>query len=176
MRSSLKKLTTGQERMTTIDNNVSRVQPAGFWRRIFAGLFDLLFLGTAAMVLLLEVTIVVSLAESYGWTAYDAPESELLLWLILGLVWFGVAAILVPALYYTLAEGAYGQTLGKAIFGIAVVADDGRPISYGRAFARLITLPYALVPAGIGLLWAALPPAKRAWHDYISATRVITAT
>jgi uncharacterized RDD family membrane protein YckC len=176
MRSSLKKLTTGQERMTTIDNNVSRVQPAGFWRRIFAGLFDLLFLGTAAMVLLLEVTIVVSLAESYGWTAHDAPESELLLRLILGLVWFGVAAILVPALYYTLAEGAYGQTLGKAIFGIAVVADDGRPISYGRAFARLVTLPYALVPAGIGLLWAALPPAKRAWHDYISATRVITAT
>jgi uncharacterized RDD family membrane protein YckC len=175
MRSSLKKLMTSQERMTTIDNNVSRVQPAGFWRRIFAGIFDLLFLGTAAMILLLEVTLVVSLAESYGWTAHDAPESELLLWLILGLVWFGVAAILVPVLYYTLAEGAYGQTLGKAIFGIAVVADDGQPISYGRAFARLITLPYALVPAGIGLLWAALPPAKRAWHDYISATRVITA-
>ena len=166
---------TSQESVTTIDNNVSRGQPAGFWRRIFAGLFDLLFLGTAAMILLLEVTMVLSLAESYGWTAYDTPESELLLWLILGLVWFSMAVIFVPVLYYTLAEGAYGQTLGKALFGIAVVAADGRPIGYGRAFARLITLPYALVPAGIGLLWAALPPAKRAWHDYISATRVITA-
>lgn len=166
---------TGQERTTTLDNNMPRVQPAGFWRRIFAGLFDVLFLGTAAMILLLEVIMAVALAESYGWTAHDAPESELLLWLTLGLVWFGVAAIFVPVLYYTLAEGAYGQTLGKALFGIAVVADDGRPISYGRAFARLITLPYALIPAGIGLLWAALPPAKRAWHDYISATRVITA-
>ena len=127
------------------------------------------------MILLLEVALVVTLAESYGWTAHDAPESELLLWMILGLVWFAVAAIFVPIAYYTLAEGAYGQTLGKAMFSIVVVADDGRPISYGRAFARLITLPYALVPAGIGLLWAALPPAKRAWHDYISATRVISA-
>jgi uncharacterized RDD family membrane protein YckC len=121
------------------------------------------------------VTIILSLAESCGWTAHDTPESELLLWLILGLVWFSVAVIFVPVLYYTLAEGAYGQTIGKALFGIAVVAADGRPIGYGRAFARLITLPYALIPAGIGLLWAALPPAKRAWHDYISATRVITA-
>ena len=55
-----------------------------------------------------------------------------------------------------------------------VVADDGRPISYGRAFARLLALPYAVVPAGLGLLWVALPPAKRGWHDYISATRVIS--
>jgi uncharacterized RDD family membrane protein YckC len=127
------------------------------------------------MILLLEVIIVISLTESFGWTVHESPESELLLWLSLGLGWFGVAAIVVPILYYTLAEGACGQTLGKALFGIAVVTDDGRPISYGRAFARLITLPYALIPAGIGLLWAALPPAKRAWHDYISATRVITA-
>jgi uncharacterized RDD family membrane protein YckC len=161
--------------MTTIDNAEFLGPPAGFWRRIFAGLFDVLFLGTAGMVLLLEMTMAVSLAESYGWAAYDTPESELLLWLALGLVWFGVSALLLPILYYTLTEGACGQTFGKAIFGIAVVADDGRPISYGRAFARLITLPYALVPVGIGLLWAALPPAKRAWHDYISATRVITA-
>jgi uncharacterized RDD family membrane protein YckC len=166
---------TSQEGVTTIDNNAFRVQPAGFWRRIFAGLFDLLLLGTAAMILLLEVALVLSLAESYGWTAYDTTESKLLLWLIVGLVWFSVAVVFVPVLYYTLTEGAYGQTLGKALFGIAVVAADGRPISYGRAFARLITLPYALIPAGIGLLWAALPPAKCAWHDYISATRVITA-
>jgi uncharacterized RDD family membrane protein YckC len=82
---------------------------------------------------------------------------------------------LLPGLYYTLTEGAYGRTLGKALFGIMVVSADGRPIGYGRAFARLLTLPYALFPAGLGLLWAALPPAKRGWHDYISATRVIAA-
>jgi uncharacterized RDD family membrane protein YckC len=161
--------------VTTIDNAGAFVQPAGFWRRVFAGLFDLLFLGTVALILLLEMTVAVSLARSYGWAAYDTPESEMLLLMILGLVWFGVSAILTPVLYYTLTEGACGQTLGKAIFGITVVADDGRPVSYGRAFARLITLPYALMPVGLGLLWAAIPPAKRAWHDYISATRVISA-
>jgi uncharacterized RDD family membrane protein YckC len=161
--------------MTTIDDIGSIVQPAGFWRRVFAGLFDVLFLMTAGMVMLLEISIAIMLTESYGWAVREAPEAEVLLWMTLGLVWFGVSVILLPILYYTLTEGAFGQTLGKALFGITVVADDGRPIGYGRAFARLLTLPYAIFPAGLGLLWAALPPAKRAWHDYISATRVITA-
>ena len=161
--------------MTSIADAGPTVHPAGFWRRIFAGLFDVLVLGTAGLVMLLEVRVAVSLAEFYGWTALEAPEAEVVLWITLGLIWSAASVILVPTLYYTLAEGAFGQTPGKALFGVVVVAEDGQPIGYGRAFARLLTLPYAVVPAGIGLLWAALPPAKRAWHDYISATRVVSA-
>lgn len=148
------------------------VQPAGFWRRTFAGFFDLLLLATIGAALFLEISLVVALMESNGWAS---AQTQVVLWASLGLIWVIVSLILLPVLYYTVAEGAFGQTLGKALFRIMVVADDGRPIGYGRAFARLITLPYALVPAGVGLLWAALPPAKRAWHDYISATRVIIA-
>jgi uncharacterized RDD family membrane protein YckC len=159
--------------MTTIANGMLRDQPAGFWRRLFAGVFDVLFLLTAAVLLLLEGVVAISVTEYYGGLALDAPEMEAALWIVLLLVWFAMSAIVLPALYYTLTEGACGQSLGKALFGIVVVCADGRPIGYGRAFARLLTLPYALFPAGLGLLWAALPPAKRAWHDYISATRVI---
>ena len=160
--------------MTTV-NGMALNQPAGFWRRMFAGLFDILFLTTAAMVLLLEVIVAVPVAMSFGWVALDTLETEAVLWTVLGVVWYGTSVLLLPVLYYTLTEGACGQTLGKALFGIVVVSADGHPIGYGRAFARLLTLPYALFPAGLGLLWAALPPAKRAWHDYISATRVIAA-
>jgi uncharacterized RDD family membrane protein YckC len=160
--------------MTTV-NGMALNPPAGFWRRMCAGLFDILFLSTAAMVLLLEVVVAVPVAMSFGWVALDTSETEAALWAVLGVVWYGTSVLLLPGLYYTLTEGACGQTLGKALFGIVVVSADGRPIGYGRAFARLLALPYALFPAGLGLLWAALPPAKRAWHDYISATRVIAA-
>jgi uncharacterized RDD family membrane protein YckC len=160
--------------MTTTVEGLPMEQPAGFWRRMFAGVFDILFLSTMAMGLFGEMIAVVALAEYYGWAALDALETETILWTVLGLVWYGTAVILLPVLYYTLTEGAFGQTLGKALFGIVVVSADGRPIGYGRAFARLLTLPYALFPVGLGLLWAVLPPAKRAWHDYISATRVIS--
>jgi uncharacterized RDD family membrane protein YckC len=161
--------------MTTSANDMPRDQPAGFWRRIFAGVFDILLLLTTAMVLFLELVVAVSAMEFYGGLTMDTPDTRAALWIVLAMVWYGTSAILLPILYYTLAEGAYGQTLGKALFGIIVVSADGHPIGYGRAFARLLTLPYALIPAGLGLLWAALPPAKRAWHDYITATRVIVA-
>jgi uncharacterized RDD family membrane protein YckC len=161
--------------MMTSANGLPLNLPAGFWRRMFAGVFDILLLLTAAMVLLLEIVVAVSVTEYYGWLTIDTAETRAALWIVLALVWYGTSAIFLPVLYYTLAEGAYGQTLGKALFGIVVVSADGLPIGYGRAFARLLTLPYALIPAGLGLWWAALPPAKRAWHDYISATRVIAA-
>jgi uncharacterized RDD family membrane protein YckC len=157
----------------TIVDDMRPSQPAGFWRRMFAGLFDVVLLMTVALVLLLEIMAAVRVLTHSGWGMLDTPETATTLWIVLGAVWYGMSTILLPLLYYTLTEGAYGQTLGKALFDIRVVAADGRPIGYGRAFARLLTLPYALVPGGLGLLWAALPPAKRAWHDYISATRVI---
>jgi uncharacterized RDD family membrane protein YckC len=160
--------------MTTNPNGMLRDKPAGFWRRIFAGVFDILLLLTIAMVLLLEVVVAMAVLAYCGWLSIDTPETRAALWIVLAVVWCGTSAILLPVLYYTLAEGAYGQSLGKALFGIIVVTADGHSIGYGRAFARLLTLPYALIPAGLGLLWAALPPAKRAWHDYISATRVIS--
>ena len=162
--------------MMTIVDGMRLDQPAGFWRRIFAGVFDIVLLMTTAAVLLLEIIVAIPVATHSNWGALDTPETAAALWTILGLVWYGTSMILLPILYYTLTEGAYGQTLGKALFGIVVVSADGRPIGYGRAFARLLTLPYALLPGGLGLLWAALPPAKRAWHDYISATRVIAST
>lgn len=160
--------------MTTRPNGMRRDQPAGFWRRMFAGMFDLLLLLTSAMVLLLDAFVAMTVLEYSGWLSLDTPETRVVLWIILAMVWCGTSTILLPVLYYTLAEGAYGQSLGKALFGISVVTADGDALGYGRAFARLLTLPYALLPAGLGLLWAALPPAKRAWHDYISATRVIS--
>jgi uncharacterized RDD family membrane protein YckC len=161
--------------MTTRPNSILQSQPAGFWRRMFAGMFDILWLLTTAVVLLLDVMVAIRVLEYSGWLSIDTLETRAALWIVLAAAWCGTSAILLPILYYTLIEGAFGQSLGKGLFGIIVVTADGHPIGYGRAFARLLTLPYALLPAGLGLLWAALPPAKRAWHDYISATRVIAA-
>jgi uncharacterized RDD family membrane protein YckC len=162
--------------MTPSDEGAQAYTPAGFWRRVFAGLFDGLLVATAAMVLLLEMIAAVSLAERCGWISLDSLTLEgwILLWLLLGFTWGLLAVIALPLAYFIVCEGACGQTLGKRLFRLVVVSAEGQPIGYGRAFARLLTLPYSLLPAGLGVLWAALPPAKRAWHDYISATKVVS--
>jgi uncharacterized RDD family membrane protein YckC len=117
-------------KMTTTADGMTLDQPARFWRRMFAGVFDIVFLMTAALVLFLEIMLAVPVATQSSWDVLNTPETAATLWTILGLVWYGTSTILLPTLYYTLTEGAYGQTLGKALFGIVVVSADGRPIGY----------------------------------------------
>jgi uncharacterized RDD family membrane protein YckC len=147
--------------------------PAGFWRRVCAALLDGLVLLSVALLLFMEMAAAVRLAAYCGWAALETVEDALIVWGTLGVVWGGTSGVVMPVLYFTVGEGAFGRTLGKALLQLLVVSADGRPIGYGRAFARLITLPYSILPAGLGLLWAAFPPARRAWHDYITATRVV---
>jgi uncharacterized RDD family membrane protein YckC len=162
--------------MTPSDEGTPAYMPAGFWRRVFAGVFDGILVATVAVVLLLEMIAAVSLAERCGWIVLDALgiDGWILFWVPLGFTWGLLAVIVFPMAYFIICEGACGQTLGKRLFSLVVVSAEGQPIGYGRAFVRLLTLPYSLFPAGIGILWAALPPAKRAWHDYISATKVVS--
>jgi uncharacterized RDD family membrane protein YckC len=161
--------------MMTYDDDGRPLAPAGFWRRLFAGLFDCLLLATAAAAMLAEIIGAVKVAEYYGWAQLDSLETRVVLGIVLGASWVMMSAILLPIAYFTMCEGAFGQTVGKCLFGIRVVSAGGHAIGYGRAFARLLTLPYSFIPIGIGFLWAALPPAKHAWHDYISATQVVSA-
>jgi uncharacterized RDD family membrane protein YckC len=161
--------------MMTYDEDGRPMAPAGFWRRLFAGLFDCLLLATAAAAMLAEMIGAVNVAEHYGWAQLDSLGTQIVLGMVLGASWVVVSAVLFPIAYFTMCEGAFGQTVGKCLFSIRVVSAGGDAIGYGRAFARLLTLPYSFIPIGIGFLWAALPPAKHAWHDYISATQVVSA-
>jgi uncharacterized RDD family membrane protein YckC len=74
-----------------------------------------------------------------------------------GLAAAAVITIIVAFFYYTLLEGAYGQTLGKYWVKIKVVKEvDGTQISYGEAAIRTILriidgLIYYLI--GALLIW-----------------------
>jgi uncharacterized RDD family membrane protein YckC len=164
---------TTKIRMTPTVDGTQAYGPAGFWRRVLAAFCDGMLLLTAALVLFMEMLAAISVAEHYGWVSLEAPEAEMLMWMLLGLGWWCGAFVLLPILYFTVCEGACGQTFGKGLYGLVVVSAEGQPIGYGRAFARLLTLPYSVLPAGLGLLWIAVSPTRRAWHDYISATRVV---
>jgi uncharacterized RDD family membrane protein YckC len=91
-----------------------------------------------------------------------------------------VAFLLLLAFFYLLLfTAAGGQTVGKMIAGIRVVAvsgesSDGLPVSFGQAVYReLVTLPSVLV-AGAGFV-PALVGDHRALHDRLADTRVVRA-
>jgi len=66
------------------------------------------------------------------------------------------------------------QTLGKRLFGLAVVDADGEAPGFGAAVTRTLGYFVSSLFLNAGFLWA-LRQERRAWHDKIAGTRVIEA-
>jgi uncharacterized RDD family membrane protein YckC len=66
-----------------------------------------------------------------------------------------------------------GQTPGKMLLRIRIIDIDGRGSSWPQALLRPVGYVISWLPAGLGFLWAAVPPEKRALHDRLLGTRVV---
>jgi uncharacterized RDD family membrane protein YckC len=84
----------------------------------------------------------------------------------------GVAAGLLPLLYFWLSWCLPGQTLGGLVFGITVLRTDGSPVGIQRAGARAL---FGLLLAPIwlaGMIVTVLDSRRRAAHDLLMGTVV----
>jgi uncharacterized RDD family membrane protein YckC len=70
------------------------------------------------------------------------------------LLWWGGAILL--AIYMLLMESSSGQTVGKMLFGLKVVREDGGPLGMEQAQWRAfgVLLYPLLIPAILDFLWA----------------------
>ena len=77
---------------------------------------------------------------------------------------------------YIIAFTATGQTLGKMIAGVRVLADDAdHAPDVGRSALRAALWLVLALPAGLGLLSATLSRDGRGLHDRFAGTRVVRA-
>lgn len=133
------------------------LRPAGFWIRAGAVLLDWGFL------------VVVQLAASA----------------LLALLWGGAPAgsrtlqatragfrWLFPLVYAVVFHWLFGQTMGKMILRIRVVAADGQELTPGRAAGRALAWGLSLLAVGAGHVLAGLRQDRRALHDLLAGTRV----
>ena len=131
-------------------------RPAGFWIRFLASLFDsLVLLGVAALVGIFGALLGGGLGS-----------------LRLGVVG-GLFNFLFHAAYYIVLHGATGQTVGKLIVGVRVVASEGTRVSYAAAFVRWLGYFLSGITLLIGYVLAGVRADKRALHDLIAGTRVV---
>jgi uncharacterized RDD family membrane protein YckC len=81
-------------------------------------------------------------------------------------------ALILGGGYYVYYWGVRGATPGKALFGLAVEAEDGSyPVGMGRAAAR--ALGYLLSGFVLGIGFAMILSGGRGLHDHIAGTRVV---
>jgi uncharacterized RDD family membrane protein YckC len=77
---------------------------------------------------------------------------------------------------YFVAFTTMGQTFGKMVAGVRVLADDSdNAPDLARSVLRAAVWLVLALPAGLGLLSATLTPDKRGFHDRFAGTRVVRA-
>jgi uncharacterized RDD family membrane protein YckC len=59
------------------------------------------------------------------------------------------------------------------VLNLQIVRDDGTPMDYRVAAVRALSGVFSLVPAGLGLIWAAFDSQGQAWHDKLAGTSVV---
>ncbi len=132
-------------------------RPAGFWIRFLASLLDsLVLVGVAALAGILGALLG---GQSVGS-------------LRLGVVG-GLFNFLFHAAYYTVLHAATGQTVGKLIVGVRVMASEGPRVPYAVAFIRWLGYFLSSITLMIGYILAGVRADKRALHDLIAGTRVV---
>lgn len=85
-----------------------------------------------------------------------------------------IAFVVVAALYWiTLESSRWQATLGKRALGLVVADLRGERLDLLRAAARHAAGALSWLTLNLGHALAALPPQKRALHDYVAGTRVL---
>ena len=130
---------------------------AGFFRRLLALLFDGILLSIIAD--LVRFSYKVGAGSDAGRLGFNVPM---------------VISLAVCLIYFTVYTAEGGQTIGKRIFKIKVVLQNGKNVAYGAALVR--TFGYVLSAffgTFLGFLWALWDRRNQAWHDKLAGTVVV---
>lgn len=134
----------------------TRVDYAGFWRRLLAYLIDIVVLGTLQGTLAAGVLLIAP--DDLRAAANVAPVAGAIAWA-----------------YYALLESSPARgTLGKIALNLFVGDLHGDPITFWRASARYWLKILSSLLFMLGWLLAAFTPRKQALHDLLAGTLVLS--
>lgn len=136
---------------------VMEAKTAGFWMRLWAYLIDLLVIGAITSIVVKPVFYLLDVTrEEYIWYAPYTIASAV--------VFYG---------YFVLMTKLVGQTVGKMIFGLRVIADNGKPLTWGAVLFREWIGRFISVKTIVFYLLVAVVPNNKGLHDLIADTVVV---
>ncbi|WP_041651200.1 RDD family protein [Anaplasma centrale] len=69
----------------------------------------------------------------------------------------------------------FAGTTGKLLVGLRVIDENTlETMSFGQATKRFFSTALSGIPLGLGIVWSNFDARKRAWHDMIAKTVVVT--
>jgi DNA polymerase-3 subunit epsilon len=148
-------LLTGQTIEHTSQSISNKVEYAGFWLRLGAGIIDLIIANMIGAIIFLLFLGVPN----------DAKSSE---------ASANAMGMLCGWLYYALMESSSScATVGKLLFGIKVTDEHGNKIGFGKATGRFFGKFLSLLILYIGFLMIGFTKRKQGLHDQLARTLVV---
>lgn len=133
------------------------LKSAGFWTRFWAYLIDLIVISAVTAITVKPIFYFT------GWedfeNVYIAPYG-----FVTSLIFYG---------YFVIMTKFWGQTVGKMVFGIRVISENGKPLNWKTVLFREWIGRFISVTIKILYLVVAFTPKHKAIHDYIADTRVV---
>lgn len=80
---------------------------------------------------------------------------------------------LVVLVYFVFFWTFFGFTPGKALLGLQIVRQNGRPLSIGRSLLRFLGYWVSAIPLFLGFFWVLVDRKHEAWHDKIANSHVV---
>jgi uncharacterized RDD family membrane protein YckC len=165
--------------------SAATLHPAAFWARVFAAIIDFMILAVPFAVFVSFLSVALGISVDFLQLHPGQPPSELLTkfgpqFLTLCLCFYVVSGWL----YFALCESSkWRATPGKRLLGLYVGDRQGRLVRFSQASARFLFGRLMMhVPVAGGYyfladcLCVALPPSKRALHDWLSGCAVLRET
>jgi uncharacterized RDD family membrane protein YckC len=152
-----------------------RVQVAGFWRRLAAGIVDVMVL--TSVFAILSTLVAVVLRHPLPRFSQLGPDYIVDMAVNGGvLAEAGVAMLVILGfLYFFLFTALRGQTFGKHLMRIKVIDAYGERPSMMRALLRTVAYVPSLLLLALGFLWIGFDREKRGLHDWLADTYVVKA-
>jgi uncharacterized RDD family membrane protein YckC len=147
-----------EARNETYANVSSHVRYAGFWMRFWAYLLDLLVVASLNRLLIFPFFHLFDIPVDR--TNMFAPAT--------------IATTLTFYAYFVLMTKFFQQTLGKMVFGLKVIDESGKPLTWTTVlFREVIGKFIAKTILFIGFLFVAFSEKKKGMHDQFADTLVI---
>jgi uncharacterized RDD family membrane protein YckC len=152
----------GRLEIETPDHVVLRFQLAGAGNRGFAAITDFI------------IAAVLTFALGFSFQKLTEIDPSLDQWS----GWELFAELLIAWLYFVLLEWLWnGQTIGKRIFGLRVISEDGEPARFVAVIVRNLVRVVDFLPFfyGFGLVALIVSPRSQRLGDYAGGTFVVRA-
>lgn len=134
----------------------------GLVTRAVAAALDLALIGTALSFAFGQLAAVIPAATGTG----DGLS-------LLAILAFGALGLVIGGSVLVAFWSLIGQTPGMRLLSIHLEIKGSPEIGLRCALKRLLAIPLALLPAGLGFLAIVLSPTRRGWHDRLAGTTVV---